>query len=48
MMILIDLEAGASTLILANDSQTMISFQLCSHSKPLGPMIREIFGFLIL
>ena len=31
-------------MALAKDSQTMISYKLFSHSNPLGPMMRQIFG----
>ena len=34
-------------LNIAKDLQTMISNKLFCHSNPLGPMIREILGFLL-
>ena len=33
-----------SNLTLAKDSQAMISSKLFCHSKPIGPMIKEILG----
>ena len=42
MMTLLDLEAGVKevNLTIVKDLQAMISYNLFSYSKPLGPIIR--------
>ena len=49
MMTSNDLESRGqrSNLTCAQDSQSMISYKLFSHSKPLGPMIRQILVLYI-